>query len=178
MKKTVAIIMLLVSGCCLTGCDLFRILAGGPTSAEIAEKKESMEAKAEAEAEAEAEAARSDSEEENDGYTVQDSIEVSEYISSHPSLVVKSEKLGLHVKDAIPADYCVVIGSFGHRDNAERLAAMVTAAGYDSFLFPCSGSLTAVGVSPTNSIVDAYRTLAKLLNEKFCPKDAWILDAR
>lgn len=174
MKKTVAIIILLVSGCCLAGCDFFRILAGGPTSAEIAEKKESLEAKAKAEAEA----ARSDSEEKNDGYTVQDSIEVSEYISSHPSLVVKSEKLGPHVKDSIPADYCVVIGSFGHRDNAERLAAMVTAAGYDSFLFPCSGSLTAVGVSPTNSIVDAYSTLAKLLNEKFCPKDAWILDAR
>ena len=180
MRKALIIAALAVSVCLLGGCDFFRVLAGRPTSREIEAKRKTILA---LDRDTLAQQPAVDS-----VLTVQESLPATEPATppqkeqtapktpaaGDPKVSTRSPETFTQSRPEYR--YYVMIGTFGSRENAVRLASKAEAAGYKTALLPFKSGLTAVGVSPSNDLGTVCAALEKLRSEAFCPKDAWILN--
>lgn len=155
----------------LGGCDFFRIIAGRPTSSDIAAKKAMIEA------EENAHKARLDSME-SVKKQVSDSLAVLDSISNFSKSIVASRQLKPESKQALSAAYYVIVGSFSKEENARAFASKIKAEGYDPSLIAYKNGFTAVGICPSDNLNEVYSSLKKVSKEKFCPAGAWILNNR
>lgn len=149
---TIAIMTLVATA--VTGCDFFRRLAGRPDS-------EWIEAKAEA-IRQEEEALR----------IRQDSLERARKAEADSLAAADSVRLANH-----RYRFCVILGSFSSKENAERYAEEIAAKGYKGELLTFRNS-TAVGVCPTDDEEQAKKSLSELQRQDFCPNGAWILERK
>ena len=128
---TIAIMTLVATA--VTGCDFFRRLAGRPDS-------EWIEAKAEA-IRQEEEALR----------IRQDSLERVRKAEADSLAAADSVRLANH-----RYRFCVILGSFSSKENAERYVEEIAAKGYKCELLTFRNS-TAVGVCPTDRSGTTFR---------------------
>ncbi len=149
---TIAVMTLVATA--VTGCDFFRRLAGRPDS-------EWIEAKAEA-IRQEEEALR----------IRQDSLERSRKAEADSLAAADSVRLANH-----RYRFCVILGSFSSKENAERYVEEIAAKGYKCELLTFRNS-TAVGVCPTDDEAQAKKSLSELQRQDFCPNGAWILERK
>lgn len=149
---TIAVMTLVATA--VTGCDFFRRLAGRPDS-------EWIEAKAEA-IRQEEEALR----------IRQDSLERARKAEADSLAAADSVRLANH-----RYRFCVILGSFSSKENAERYVEEIAAKGYKCELLTFRNS-TAVGVCPTDDEAQAKKSLEELQRQDFCPKSAWILERK
>lgn len=149
---TIAIMALVAAS--VTGCDFFRRLAGRPDS-------EWIEAKAEA-IRQEEEALR----------IRQDSLERARKAEADSLAAADSVRLANH-----RYRFCVILGSFSSKENAERYVEEIAAKGYKCELLTFRNS-TAVGVCPTDDEAQAKKSLSELQRQDFCPNGAWILERK
>ena len=149
---TIAVMTLVATA--VTGCDFFRRLAGRPDS-------EWIEAKAEA-IRQEEEALR----------IRQDSLERARKAEADSLAAADSVRLANH-----RYRFCVILGSFSSKENAERYVEEIAAKGYRCELLTFRNS-TAVGVCPTDDEAQAKKSLDELQRQDFCPKGAWILERK
>ena len=149
---TIAVMTLVATA--VTGCDFFRRLAGRPDS-------EWIEAKAEA-IRQEEEALR----------IRQDSLERARKAEADSLAAADSVRLANH-----RYRFCVILGSFSSKENAERYAEEIAAKGYKGELLTFRNS-TAVGVCPTDDEAQAKKSLSELQRHDFCPNGAWILERK
>lgn len=174
MRKTVLIVVLAAFTLLVSGCDFFRSLAGRPTSADIAVKRQALELAA-----AEKERARQDSiaAVQAAQKAVEDSLAVMARLSGTPKLSKATRRFDAATTAAIDHRYYVMVGAFGEPANARGCAAKLEEAGFKAVQMKfLSGGFTAVAVNPTDRIVEAYESLERVLTLKFVPKDSWILD--
>lgn len=149
---TIAVMTLIATA--VTGCDFFRRLAGRPDS-------EWIEAKAEA-IRKEEEALR----------IRQDSLERARKAEADSLAAADSVRLANH-----RYRFCVILGSFSSKENAERYVEEIAAKGYKCELLTFRNS-TAVGVCPTDDEAQAKKSLSELQRQDFCPNGAWILERK
>lgn len=149
---TIAVMTLVATT--VTGCDFFRRLAGRPDS-------EWIEAKAEA-IRQEEEALR----------IRQDSLEKARKAEADSLAAADSVRLANH-----RYRFCVILGSFSSKENAERYVEEIAAKGYKCELLTFRNS-TAVGVCPTDDEAQAKKSLEELQRQDFCPSGAWILERK
>ena len=149
---TIAVMTLVATA--VTGCDFFRRLAGRPDS-------EWIEAKAEA-IRQEEEALR----------IRQDSLERARKAEGDSVAAADSVRLANH-----RYRFCVILGSFSSKENAERYVEEIAAKGYKCELLTFRNS-TAVGVCPTDDEAQAKKSLSELQRQDFCPNGAWILERK
>ena len=149
---TIAVMTLVATA--VTGCDFFRRLAGRPDS-------EWIEAKAEA-IRQEEEALR----------IRQDSLERARKAEADSLAAADSVRLANH-----RYRFCVILGSFSSKENAERYVEEIAAKGYKCELLTFRNS-TAVGVCPTDDEAQAKKSLSELQRQDFCPNGAWILEGK
>lgn len=149
---TIAVMTLVATA--VTGCDFFRRLAGRPDS-------EWIEAKAEA-IRQEEEALR----------IRQDSLERARKAEADSLAAADSVRLANH-----RYRFCVILGSFSSKENAERYVEEIAAKGYKGELLIFRNS-TAVGVCPTDDEEQAKKSLSELQRQDFCPNGAWILERK
>lgn len=149
---TIAVMTLIATA--VTGCDFFRRLAGRPDS-------EWIEAKAEA-IRQEEEALR----------IRQDSLERARKAEADSLAAADSVRLANH-----RYRFCVILGSFSSKENAERYVEEIAAKGYKCELLTFKNS-TAVGVCPTDDEEQAKKSLSELQRQDFCPNGAWILERK
>lgn len=149
---TIAVMTLVATA--VTGCDFFRRLAGRPDS-------EWIEAKAEA-IRQEEEALR----------IRQDSLERARKAEADSLAAADSVRLANH-----RYRFCVILGSFSSKENAERYVEEIAAKGYKCELLTFRNS-TAVGVCPTDDEAKAKKSLEELQRQDFCPNGAWILERK
>ena len=149
---TIAVMTLVATA--VTGCDFFRRLAGRPDS-------EWIEAKAEA-IRQEEEALR----------IRQDSLERARKAEADSLAAADSVRLANH-----RYRFCVILGSFSSKENAERYVEEIAAKGYKCELLTFRNS-TAVGVCPTEDEAQAKKSLSELERQDFCPNGAWILERK
>ncbi len=149
---TIAVMTLIATA--VTGCDFFRRLAGRPDS-------EWIEAKAEA-IRQEEEALR----------IRQDSLERARKAEADSLAAADSVRLANH-----RYRFCVILGSFSSKENAERYVEEIAAKGYKCELLTFRNS-TAVGVCPTDDEEQAKKSLSELQRQDFCPNGAWILERK
>lgn len=149
---TIAVMTLVATA--VTGCDFFRRLAGRPDS-------EWIEAKAEAiRQEEEAQRIRLDS------------LERARKAEADSLAAADSVRLANH-----RYRFCVILGSFSSKENAERYVEEIAAKGYKGELLTFRNS-TAVGVCPTDDEEQAKKSLSELQRQDFCPNGAWILERK
>lgn len=149
---TIAVMTLVATA--VTGCDFFRRLAGRPDS-------EWIEAKAEAiRQEEEAQRIRLDS------------LEKARKAEADSLAAADSVRLANH-----RYRFCVILGSFSSKENAERYVEEIAAKGYKGDLLTFRNS-TAVGVCPTDDEEQAKKSLSELQRQDFCPNGAWILERK
>lgn len=149
---TIAVMTLVATA--VTGCDFFRRLAGRPDSEWI---------------EAKAEAIR---QEEKALRIRQDSLERARKAEADSLAAADSVRLANH-----RYRFCVILGSFSSKENAERYVEEIAAKGYKGELLTFRNS-TAVGVCPTDDEEQAKKSLSELQRQDFCPNGAWILERK
>lgn len=155
MKKafqTIAIMTVVATA--VTGCDFFRRLAGRPDSEWIETKAEAIRQ--------EEEALR----------IRQDSLERARKAEADSLAAADSVRLANH-----RYRFCVILGSFSSKENAERYIEEIAEKGYKGELLTFKNS-TAVGVCPTDDEAQAKKSLDELQRQDFCPKGAWVLERK
>ena len=149
---TIAVMTLIATT--VTGCDFFRRLAGRPDS-------EWIEAKAEA------------IRQEEEALRIRlDSLEKARKAEADSLAAADSVRLANH-----RYRFCVILGSFSSKENAERYVEEIAAKGYKCELLTFRNS-TAVGVCPTDDEAQAKKSLEELQRQDFCPNGAWILERK
>ena len=169
MKRIMAMAALAASICLLGGCDFFRQLAGRPTSRDIEAKRLRIER------EAEAHQRRLDSLKLVQKQ-ISDSLATLDSLKNAKESMISTRQLATKREHELPYRYYVMIGSFSSPANAERQAGKAEQAGYPATLIPFRSGFVSVGICPSNSLTEVYASLRKLRGERFCPKDAWILN--
>ena len=168
MKRTI-LLMMVASLFTLTGCDFFRTLAGRPTSEDIHEKKIQIQIAQQAIEQARLDSLRREQQ------IIQDSLSALDSIKQYGGTILNPSKLGGLFATRLEYRYHVIIGAFSRRSNAEALLVKTKKLGYQPLLINFNNGLTAVGLCPTNNIVDAKNALKKVKAESFCPQDVWLL---
>lgn len=155
-----------------SGCDMFRSLAGRPTSSDIEDMRSAILARRAAEA------AR------------QDSLETAQKLAAEAARIAAAtdslyamkgylrtpSRFGGFAADAVPASrYYVVLGSFKDRANAVRYCERLTSQGFPSEPVSLRNGYTVVGACPTDDPSEILASLRRLRKESFCPKDVWVL---
>ena len=169
MKRIMVIAALAASMCLLGGCDFFRQLAGRPTSRDIEAKRVRIEQ------EAQAHQRRLDSLK-LVRKQISDSLATLDSLRNAKESVISTRQLATRTGTELPYRYYVMIGAFSTPANAERQGGKAEQAGYPATLIPFRNGFIAVGICPSNSLTEVYASLRKLRGERFCPKDAWILN--
>ena len=152
----------------VAGCDAFRRLAGRPTSAEIAAKREFI-LREEA-----AHQARLDSLKLIEK-AMADSLKIVDSITALPSSIIPAGDVrGLQVS-GLKYRYYVVVGAFSKESNIGKMEGFAAEKGYATVRIPFDNGFTAVGLCGTDVLSAAYDSLRRVRTEDFCPEDVWVL---
>lgn len=170
--RILSIGLIFLTACLSSGCDMFRSIAGRPTSEDLAMMKSETAAREAAEA------ARRDSLEtalrlEADSLARESALDS---LKRMGGLLREPSRLGgLASSSVLSSRYYAVLGSFKDSANATRYLERIKTAGYTAELITFRTGLTSVGACPENDPVAFLEMLGKIRGESFCPKDFWIL---
>lgn len=190
MKKIFAAISLSVLVLSVSSCDLFRSLAGRPTSAELKsaiEKQQSSAQQMQAITEepaitAEQAAIKEQTAPEETIAVASTQAEKEEY-----TMVKREGRMSVplaytHTNSTLKAtpehSYYIIVGTYRQKPTLNKMIKDAHDAGYETFLLEYSNGLTSVGLMPCDNLGEAIDAYAKVSKEDFCPKDACILIAK
>lgn len=185
MKKIFAAISLSVLVLSVSSCDLFRSLAGRPTSAELKsaiEKQQSSAQQMQAITEEPAITAEEAAAPEETIAVASTQAEKEEY-----TMVKREGRMSVplaytHTNSTLKAtpehSYYIIVGTYRQKPTLNKMIKDAHDAGYETFLLEYSNGLTSVGLMPCDNLGEAIDAYAKVSKEDFCPKDACILIAK
>ena len=172
MKKT--LILAIATLTLVTGCDFVRTLAGRPTSAQLEQirlqKMAAEEARHQAVLDSMAQAEKAMAE-----ALAAREQELLDSLTQTKGTVLNPSKLGGLFTTKLESKYCIVVGAFRNRSNAERKLTQCNEAGYTATIVSFRNGLLAVAVCPSDNLEETLKTLKKLRGTEVCPQDGWIL---
>ena len=161
MRRIIPAVIVMLSFVLLaTGCDFFRVLAGRPTSKEIAAKRELIKRQ-----------------EDSLRLVAKPEVTSKPETAAKPAAAASEGKVSPGAK-AEKKRFYVIMGTFSSKDNAERYAAKLREKGLEPEFFGFKEGHTAVGVGGTDDQDEAKAYLADLKRQDFCPSGAWIIDRK
>ena len=169
MKKVLAIGALAAAILMTCSCDMFRRMAGRPTSAELEQKRvqiEEFEAAEQARIAAEMLAKQKTA----------DSLATLDSMLNCGIPIKTTNQISPSAKSQLGHRYYVMIGAFGDGSNAAKLQKKVQDAGFEAVLIPYRNGMTGVGLCPSDDLASIYRPLMAVKQQAFCPKGVWVLD--
>ena len=184
MKKIFAAISLSVLVLSVSSCDLFRSLAGRPTSAELksaSEKQQNSAQQMQAITEEPAITTEQTAPEETIA-VASPQAKKEEY-----TMVKREGRMSVplaytHTNSTLKAtpehSYYIIVGTYRQRPTLNKMIKDAYDVGYETCLLEYSNGLTSVGLMPCDNLGEAIDAYAKVSKEDFCPKDAWILRAK
>lgn len=197
MKKIFAAISLSVLVLSVSSCDLFRSLAGRPTSAELKSAIEKQQNAAETEKQTitEEPAIAEEPAETTQQATIKEQTAPEETIAVASTQAEKEEYTMVkregrmsvplaytHTNSTLKAtpehSYYIIVGTYRQKPTLNKMIKDAHDAGYETFLLEYSNGLTSVGLMPCDNLGEAIDAYAKVSKEDFCPKDACILIAK
>ena len=180
MKKIFAAISLSVLVLSVSSCDLFRSLAGRPTSAELKSAIERQQNAAETEEPAITAEEAAASEETIAVASTQAEKEAYTMVKREGRMSVPLAYT--HTNSTLKAtpehSYYIIVGTYRQKPTLNKMIKDAHDAGYETFLLEYSNGLTSVGLMPCDNMGEAIDAYAKVSKEDFCPKDACILIAK
>lgn len=164
-----AVLLSLVLLLPLSGCDMFRRLAGRPTAEELEKLRIEKLVKEEAVRRQRIDSlARVQAEKE-------DSIAILDSLAQVRGTILNPSEMGGLFTTRLDSRYYIVVGSFKSRHNAESLFEEVEEAGYTPILVNFRNGFNAVAIAPSNDLRGIFNSLKTVRQEPFCPDDVWIL---
>lgn len=184
MKKIFAAISLSVLVLSVSSCDLFRSLAGRPTSAELKSAIEKQQSSAQ-----QMQAITEEPAITTEQTAPEETIAVaSPQANKEEYTMVKREgRMSVplaytHTNSTLKAtpehSYYIIVGTYRQKPTLNKMIKDAHDAGYETFLLEYSNGLTSVGLMPCDNLGEAIDAYAKVSKEDFCPKDACILIAK
>lgn len=203
MKKIFAAISLSVLVLSVSSCDLFRSLAGRPTSAELKsaiEKQQSSAQQMQDITEEPAETTQQATITKEPAITAEQAA-IKEQTAPEETIAVASTQAEkeeytmvkregrmsiplayTHTNSTLKAtpehSYYIIVGTYRQKPTLNKMIKDAHDAGYETFLLEYSNGLTSVGLMPCDNLGEAIDAYAKVSKEDFCPKDACILIAK
>lgn len=162
---------LLMAACLMCGCDMFRALAGRPTSKDLEEMRAEL-AYREA-----AEFARQDSLKKVEARQ-KDSLAAVAALDSlrmMGGLLRSPSRLGGFSSTSPAHKYYVVLGSFKDKSNVERLVSRLNESGFTAESISFKTGMTSVGACPSDNPAEFLSLLRQIKADPVFPKDYWIL---
>ncbi len=160
----------------LQGCDFFRAVAGRPTSEELVRMEELRNAEAALNT-MKMLALRADSVERASRvrHWEEDSATVSQAMKSGKAVFKKIEEL--KTAPAVPPDsvFCLMMGYFNNKSNAERLYETIKKDGFDPMLVPFESGATGVAMFPCGSASGILDEIERVRGKEYFPSDFWII---
>lgn len=198
MKKIFAAISLSVLVLSVSSCDLFRSLAGRPTSAELKSAIEKQQNAAETEkqtiTEEPAETTQQTAITEEPAITTEQTapeetiaVASTQTEKEEYTMVKREGRMSVplaytHTNSTLKAtpehSYYIIVGTYRQKPTLNKMIKDAHNAGYETFLLEYSNGLTSVGLMPCDNLGEAIDAYAKVSKEDFCPKDACILIAK
>ena len=198
MKKIFAAISLSVLVLSVSSCDLFRSLAGRPTSAELKSAIEKQQNAAETEkqtiTEEPAETTQQTAITEEAAITTEQTapeeaiaVASTQAEKEEYTMVKREGRMSVplaytHTNSTLKAtpehSYYIIVGTYRQKPTLNKMIKDTHDAGYETFLLEYSNGLTSVGLMPCDNLGEAIDAYAKVSKEDFCPKDACILIAK
>ncbi len=174
MKNSVRIILVLFAAALLcSGCDFLRSIAGRPTSEDIAKKRALIEAVEAQRAQHRADSLKAVAAARK---REKDSLAALQSLAQLSVKVIPSSSLGgVKTPENVAKGYSVIVGSFKSLPNAERMAEKARSYGFPPVVLHLGSGMCAVSICPCGTISEIALAFEKIKDEKFCPKDAWIL---
>lgn len=172
MKRTLLIALALVT--LVSSCDFVRTLAGRPTSAQLEEIRKQRMAAEEARHQATLDSMEVVKKHLEDSLEKREAFLLDSLTQAKGTILNPSKMGGLYTTK-LEAKYCIVVGAFRMRANAERKLKECNNAGYTATIISFRNGLLAVAVCPSNSLSETLATLKKLRGQGVCPPDSWIL---
>ncbi len=155
-----------------SGCDRVRAVLGRPTSGEIAQMKEVMDADiarkqhvADSIAAVEAAAAKA----------IKDSTDALQAMTESGVMLMTPSSLGGMYKSNLDHRYYIVLGSYRMHYNVVALLGRIDPEYDPCSVYFCNG-LEVVLAAPADRIADSWATFLKIREKDYCPSGAWILD--
>ena len=168
MKRILLALLMAAAVLCAGGCDMFRSLAGRPTSKEIIAKAEQIRS------EEAAHRARIDSLRRVEKQLV-DSLAVMDSLKQIRGTILNQAKLGSLFTTRLESRYYIIVGAYRTRANAEKQLLKAQKDGYTATLISFRNGYNVVGVCPSNRLQETFENLKRVKTEPFCPPDVWIL---
>lgn len=191
MKKIFAAISLSVLVLSVSSCDLFRSLAGRPTSAELKSAIEKQQNAAETEkqtiTEEPAETTQQTAIKEQTAPEETIAVASTQAEKEEYTMVKREGRMSVplaytHTNSTLKAtpehSYYIIVGTYRQKPTLNKMIKDAHNAGYETFLLEYSNGLTSVGLMPCDNLGEAIDAYAKVSKEDFCPKDACILIAK
>ena len=184
MKKIFAAISLSVLVLSVSSCDLFRSLAGRPTSAELKSPLEQPQSSAQ-QMQAITEEPAITTEQTAPEETI--AVASPQAKKEEYTMVKREGRMSVplaytHTNSTLKAtpehSYYIIVGTYRQRPTLNKMIKDAHDAGYETFLLEYSNGLTSVGLMPCDNLGEAIDAYAKVSKEDFCPKDACILIAK
>ena len=167
--KWILTVLFMVSLLSLTGCDMFRRLAGRPTGKELEQMRLEMMQRQEAEHRERIDSLRKVE------AALADSIAVLDSIRQMHGTILNPSDIGGLFTTRLDSRYYIVVGSFKSRENAESLLVSVKERGYSPVLISFRNGFNAIGIAPADDLHRIFLSLKNVREEDFCPEDVWIL---
>lgn len=190
MKNIFAAISLSVLVLSVSSCDLFRSLAGRPTSAELKsaiEKQQSSAQQMQAITEEPAETTQQATIKEQTAPEETIAVASTQAEKEEYTMVKREGRMSVplaytHTNSTLKAmpehSYYIIVGTYRQKPTLNKMIKDAHDAGYETFLLEYSNGLTSVGLMPCDNLGEAIDAYAKVSKEDFCPKDACILIAK
>lgn len=196
MKKIFAAISLSVLVLSVSSCDLFRSLAGRPTSAELKSAIEKQQSSAQqmqditeepAITEVPAETTQQATIKEQTAPEDTIAVASTQAEKEEYTMVKREGRMSVplaytHTNSTLKAtpehSYYIIVGTYRQKPTLNKMIKDAHDAGYETFLLEYSNGLTSVGLMPCDNLGEAIDAYAKVSKEDFCPKDACILIAK
>ena len=184
MKKIFEAISLSVLVLSVSSCDLFRSLAGRPTSAELKSAIEKQQNSAQ-QMQAITEESAITTEQTAPAETI--AVASPQAKKEEYTMVKREGRMSVplaytHTNSTLKAtpehSYYIIVGTYRQRPTLNKMIKDAHDAGYETFLLEYSNGLTSVGLMPCDNLGEAIDAYAKVSKEDFCPKDACILIAK
>lgn len=157
----------------VSGCDLFRTIAGRPTSSDLDGMRAELVRRQEAEKQALAEQAALEEKRIADSIAVAAALDT---LESMGGILRSPEKLGgLSSSTVLDSKYYIVLGSFKEASNASRYAERIINAGFPAKVITFRTGFNSVGVSPSDNPAEFLKSLREVKKQDFFPGDFWIL---
>ncbi len=165
--RVIVVFTLLALSC--QSCDLFRKMAGRPTSADIEAKRQMIENE------------RNAHQDRLDSLDIiqkqiADSLAVLDSIRFSDSRLIEARRLSEESRNSLEYRYYVIIAAFSNSDNAVKFAAKTEEDGYQCTFIHYLNGYTAIGICPTDNLAESYAKMREIRGG-YCP-EAWILDNR